>query len=366
MKLHIEGRDGNARAGRLETSHGVVETPMFMPVGTYGSVKGIHPEVLRDLGAGVILCNAYHLYLSPGIEVIRTCGGIQSFTGWQGPILTDSGGYQVFSLRECLSIDDEGVRCRSPIDGSPHFLTPESVVEFQAEAGVDIAMMLDHCPPADADRETIVEAMNRTTEWARRGLSVDRPNETALFGIVQGGVDLELRAAHLAEIGALELDGLALGGLSVGEPPEVMHAVVDEIAPQMPTDRPRYLMGVGRPLDLVRGVAAGIDMFDCVMPTRHARNGQLFTSKGKVNVPNSRHRTNPDPPDPECGCPTCRRFSMAYLSHLYRRRELLYHQLATTHNLYYYSSLMRELREAILEQRIDEVAAAFGEAVDRR
>lgn len=359
MRFQVTARSGQARCGRLETSHGTVETPCFMPVGTYGTVKAMDPALLEDLGFGLILSNSYHLSLSPGVETIRTLGGLHRFMGWNGAILTDSGGFQVFSLKELLRVTDEGVESHSPLDGSRRFVTPESVVETEVGLGVDIAMVLDQCPPSDAPQREVEEAMARTTAWAKRSLQVVRPETTALFGIVQGGQSLTLRKRHLEEICALDFDGFALGGFSVGEPPEVMHELVGELAPAMPADRPRYLMGVGTPIDIVSAVASGVDMFDCVIPTRHARNGQLFTSAGPVNVANSRFRTESGPPDPLCDCPTCRRFSMAYLSHLYRRHEILYSILSTTHNLAFYKRLMDRLGEAIRQDRIHEFQMEF-------
>ncbi len=359
MFFEVTGRSGPARAGRIETSHGTVETPCFMPVGTYGTVKAMDPALLEELGFGLILSNSYHLSLSPGMELVRGMGGLHEFMGWNGAILTDSGGFQVFSLKELLRVTDEGVESRSPLDGSKRFLTPESVVETEVGLGVDIAMVLDHCPPSDAPRRQVEEAMARTTAWARRSLQVSRPDQTALFGIVQGGQSLDLRKRHIEEICGLDFDGFALGGFSVGEPPEVMHELVAALAPSMPADRPRYLMGVGRPIDIVLAVASGVDMFDCVIPTRHARNGQLFTSAGPINVANARFRTESGPPDPLCDCPTCRRFSMAYLSHLYRRHEILYSILSTTHNLAFYKKLMERLRLAVMEDRMASFVEEF-------
>ena len=359
MKFEVTRQCGNARTGKLETSHGTIETPCFMPVGTYGTVKGMDPQVLKDLGFGLILSNSYHLSLSPGVETVRALGGLHEFMGWSGAILTDSGGFQVFSLRDLLKVNDEGVESRSPLDGSKRFLTPESVVRTQVGLGVDIAMVLDHCPPSDAPTKKVEEAMARTTSWAKRSLEVERPEETNLFGIVQGGQSLSLRRRHIEDICGLDFDGFALGGFSVGEPPEVMHELVGELASAMPADKPRYLMGVGTPIDMVLAVASGVDMFDCVIPTRHARNGQLLTSRGPINVANARFRTDPNPPDPECSCPTCSRFSMAYLSHLYRRHEILYSILATTHNLAFYGKLMHQLRTAIRRDKLDEFVSDF-------
>jgi len=356
MKFSVMARSGTSRAGLLELAHARVETPVFMPVGTYATVKGLDPSVIESLGFRIVLSNSYHLHLSPGEDLVASAGGLQRFMGWPGAVLTDSGGYQLFSLKDVVKVTDEGVESRSPLDGTREFVTPERMVHVQVRLGVDIAMVLDHCPPSDAPKDKVAEAMDRTTRWAKRCLTVERPDQTALFGIVQGGVHLDLRRSHLDEVASVPFDGLALGGFSVGEPPDVMHELVDDLAPRLPDERPRYLMGVGTPIDLIRSVQAGMDMFDCVMPTRHARNGQLFTSRGRINVANARFRTDMDPPDPACGCPTCRRFSTAYLSHLYRRKEILYSVLATTHNLWFYRQLMTDLRQAILDDRLEETA----------
>ncbi len=343
---------GDARVGRIETAHGELETPVFMPVGTYGTVKATDPDQLWSLGFRLVLANSLHLVLAPGVQVVEGAGGIQSFMGWQGAVLTDSGGFQVFSLEGFRKVSDEGVVFRSPTDGAKLSLSPEEAVANQVRLGVDVAMVLDECPPADAPRQVVEAAVRRTSLWARRSLAVPRPKDVALFGIVQGGTHRDLRRAHLEELAALDFDGLALGGFSVGEPPEVMHELVSDLAPAMPADRPRYLMGVGRPVDILVAVRAGVDMFDCVIPTRHARNGQLLTSRGRVNVANAWCRTEFGPPDPECSCPTCRRFSLAYLSHLYRRKEILYSILATVHNLAFYARLMETIRKAIAAGRL--------------
>ncbi len=353
---------GQARAGRMHTPHGSVDTPAFMTVGTYGAVRGMPPEALRATGASIILANSMHLYLRPGLEVVDLHGGLHAMMGWDGPILTDSGGFQLMSLSTLLCVDEDGVDLRAPADGSRHRLTPAQVMETQRRLGVDIAMVLDHCPAADASDSFKRDAMERSTRWARICLDQPRGPGQAVFGIVQGGVDLDLRRQHLAAIAELEPDGLALGGLAVGEGPEEMDRVVSQTAPQMPSRKPRYLMGVGFPRDIVASVRGGMDLFDCVIPTRHARNGQLFTAKGRINIANARFRTDSSPPDPGCDCTTCQRFSRAYLRHLYSTKEILYSTLATTHNLRFYQRLMRDLREAILgadTSRLEELAERF-------
>ncbi len=341
---------GPARAAVLHTAHGPVHTPCFMPVGTYGAVKGLDPDELADVGSQVILGNAYHLAHRPGADRIAAAGGLHGFGGWPGPILTDSGGYQVFSLRGLQAIDDDGVTYRTHFDGSRHRMTPRSVLEVQARLGSDICMVLDHCPPGDAAPAAVRAAMDRTTRWAeaaaRLRADILAPGQLC-FGIVQGGVDLELRRAHLATLAALPFDGLALGGLSVGEPVPRMHAILAAITPHMPAERPRYVMGIGRPLDLLVAVAAGVDMFDCVIPTRHARNGQLLTFAGAMNIRNGRFRDDPGPPDPDCACETCRRFSRAYLRHLHEQHDPLYGRLATVHNLFMFHELVGLARAAL-------------------
>ena len=343
--------DGNARAGVLNTRHGPVETPVFMPVGTQATVKALAVTDLEALGAKIILGNTYHLALRPGEELIAALGGLHRFMAYPGAILTDSGGFQVFSLAARRKVDDDGVTFSSHIDGSEQRFTPERAMAVQAALGSDIAMAFDECPPSDAPRAVVEAAIARTTRWARRCLEAPRAPRQLRFGIVQGGIDIGLRRAHLAELAELPFEGLALGGLSVGEPPPVMHEVVGAIAPEMPADRPRYLMGVGRPADLLAGSAAGIDMFDCVMPTRNARNGQLFVRRGKLNLGNSVHRLADRPLEEGCPCATCRHHSRAYLAHLFRAKELLYHRLATIHNLQHYLDLAREARAAILGGR---------------
>jgi queuine tRNA-ribosyltransferase len=363
--FRVVARAGRARTGVLETAHGSIETPVFMPVGTQATVKALSSGDLERLGPRIILGNTYHLALRPGAERIAALGGLHRFMSWPRAILTDSGGYQVFSLRARRTVDDDGVTFSSHVDGSPQRLTPERAMEIQALLGSDIAMAFDECPPSDAPRATIEAAMARTTRWARRCLAVPPPGlEAGLepgveraerpeqrrqlrFGIGQGGVHLDLRRAHLGELTELPFDGFALGGLGVGEAPEVMHAVIDAVAEEMPADRPRYLMGVGTPEDIWKAIGAGIDMFDCVMPTRNARNGQLFVRGGRLNIGNTQHRSDPQPVEAGCACECCTSYSRAYLAHLYHAKELLYYRLATAHNLEHYLNLMRRAREAI-------------------
>jgi queuine tRNA-ribosyltransferase len=321
-------------------------------------VKALSSDDLERLGPEIILGNTYHLALRPGAERIRELGGLHAFMSWKGSILTDSGGYQVFSLADRRVIDDDGVTFRSHIDGAVQRLTPESAMGIQAALGSDIAMAFDECPPADAPADVIERAMARTTRWAARCLDAPRAPGQLRFGIAQGGTHEERRFRHLAEIAALPFEGLALGGFSVGEPPPVMHALVKKLAPAMPAAKARYLMGVGTPLDLLAGVEAGIDMFDCVMPTRNARNGQLFVTQGRINIANAAHRDDPRPLDPGCPCECCARYSRAYLSHLFHAKELLFYRLATVHNLAYYLRLMRGARQAIRERRFGAYAAA--------
>ena len=343
-------RDSEARVGRLWTAHGPVETPCFMPVGTYGAIKGLLPEEVAAAGSQVVLGNAYHLTHRPGIERIRALGGLHRMMGWSGAILTDSGGYQVFSLRGLQRIDDDGVDYRTHFDGSKHRMTPRSVLEVQAGLGSDICMVLDHCPPGDATRDQIREAVHRSTRWARQAAKVRAeilaPHQLC-FGIVQGGIDLELRREHLAVMRDLGFDGLALGGLSVGEPVPEMHRVLAAVVPDMPADRPRYVMGIGTPADLLAAMVSGVDMFDCVIPTRHARNGQLFTFTGRLNIRHARYRDDGSPPDPACACVTCQRFSRAYLRHLHEQGDPLYGRLATMHNLYFFHQWVARVRQAV-------------------
>ncbi len=364
--FEVLATDGDARAGRLWTAHGPVHTPCFMPVGTYGAVKGLLPEELKEVGSQIILGNAYHLAHRPGADRVQSWGGLHAMMDWDGPILTDSGGYQVFSLRSLQKIDDEGVDYRTHFDGSKHRMTPRSVLEVQARLGSDICMILDHCPPGDASAAVVQDAMARTTRWAREAAELRReilaPHQLC-FGIVQGGTDLTLRQRHLDEMGGLDFDGFALGGLSVGEPVPKMHATIAATAPRMPADRPRYVMGIGTPADLLAAVRAGIDMFDCVMPTRHARNAQVFTWEGKYNIRQSRFKDDTRPLDPRCRCPVCRRFSRAYLRHLHMHNDPLYVQLATAHNLYFFHEWVATLRQALREARLEPAVEALSAVI---
>jgi queuine tRNA-ribosyltransferase len=359
----LEASDGKARAGRIRLAHGEVPTPIFMPVGTYGTVKAMTPGELESIGARIILGNTFHLWLRPGLEVVGAHGGLHRMMGWRRPILTDSGGFQVFSLASLSKLTDEGVTFQSPIDGSPRHLTPEESMRIQATLGSDIAMAFDHCPPGDAAPDVVEDAMARTTRWAERCLTVPAADGQQRFGIVQGGADVERRRRHMRAITQLAFDGFALGGFSVGEPIPKMYAVLDEVAAELPDTRPRYLMGVGTPQDLLQGILAGIDMFDCVMPTRNARNGSLFTSRGKLTISHARHRNDTDPVDDRCDCETCRTYSRAYLRHLHQCQEILYARLATLHNLRYYLRLMSGAREAIflgrLRAYVDEIQAGW-------
>ena len=365
MKFEVLHRDPGsaARVGRLETSRAVVETPVFMPVGTQATVKSQTPAEVAATGARLILANTYHLMLRPGAPRVNELGGVQRFMAWPHAMLTDSGGYQVFSLTELRKIDDDAVTFRSHIDGAKHVLSPERSMEIQAQLGSDIAMVLDECPPGDGDRGTVERAIERTTRWAHRCLASPRAEGQARFAIVQGGSFLDLRLAHLAELADLPFEGLALGGFSVGEPIEIMYGLVGEIGRKMPEAKPRYLMGVGKPTDLLRMVGAGIDMFDCVLPTRNARNGQALTWGGRVNLRQSKHQTSRDPLDARCDCPVCQTYTRAYLRHLFMAKEMLGPRLITQHNLHFYQALMAGARTAIAEQRYstwaNEVEARF-------
>ncbi|MBF0293985.1 MAG: tRNA guanosine(34) transglycosylase Tgt [Magnetococcales bacterium] len=357
--LHTD--PSGARRGRFHTPHGSVETPVFMPVGTLATVKAMTPEDVASTGSRILLSNTYHLFLRPGHETVARLGGLHAFMGWPHAILTDSGGYQVFSLSGLRKISEEGVAFRSHIDGSARFLSPEIAVQVQETLGTDIIMQLDECPPYPAQRDYLARSMELSLRWAARCKAARTREEDgrALFGIMQGGMDAQLRAISAAGLIDIGCDGYALGGLSVGEPKELMAEVLSYAPALLPQERPRYLMGVGKPEDLVMAVARGVDMFDCVLPTRNARNGQLFTRRGACNVKSARFREDPAPPDPECGCMTCRKFSLAYLHHLYRNREILGHRLMTLHNLHYYQDLMSEMRAAIQADRFDAFQAGF-------
>ncbi len=361
MKFTALRRDGDARAGRLELAHGVVATPAFMPVGTYGTVKGVTAEELEACGAEIVLANTFHLMLRPGPEVVRAHGGLHGWMQWRRPILTDSGGYQVFSLAAMRQLTEEGVRFRSPVDGEEVFLDAERSMAIQRALGADIAMVFDECTPYPADARQAQASMELSLRWAARSRRAwdHAPGAGALFGIVQGGMHEALRAASLEGLERLGFEGLAIGGLSVGEPLPERERVLAQLVPQMPAAKPRYLMGVGRPEDLVESVARGIDLFDCVMPTRHARNGHLFVPWGVINIRNARYAEDTGPVDPDCACYTCRRYSRAYLRHLDRCGEMLGPRLATLHNLHYYLGLMAGMREAIAVCRFGEFRADF-------
>ncbi|HFC54181.1 MAG TPA: tRNA guanosine(34) transglycosylase Tgt [Gammaproteobacteria bacterium] len=347
MKFRLLHTDGLARRGRLIFPRGTVETPAFMPVGTYGTVKAMTPEELRAGGSEIILGNTFHLMLRPGTGVIRAHGDLHGFMHWDGPILTDSGGFQVFSLGEMRRISREGVQFSSPVDGARIFLDPERSMRVQRELGADIVMIFDECTPWPATEQQARESMELSLHWAERSREAHGDNPAALFGIVQGGMYQALREESLRGLMHIGFDGYAIGGLSVGEPKQEMLAVLDGLAPLLPERQPRYLMGVGTPEDIVEAVRRGVDMFDCVLPTRNARNGHLFTQWGTVRIRNSRYRTDTRPLDQECGCYTCRNYSRAYLRHLDRTGEILGARLNTIHNLHYYQQLMRGLREAI-------------------
>jgi len=339
--------DGFARRGQLTLAHGIVETPTFMPVGTYGAVKTISPEELKKLGTQILLGNTYHLYLRPGVEVLRQAQGLHRFMHWDRPILTDSGGFQIFSLSEHKKVDDQGVHFRSHLNGDPIFLTPELSAEIQQVIGSDIAMVLDELVALPNSPEVISAAVNRSLAWAKRFLAVPRRADQKIFGIVQGGTSLEWRKISLAGTLELPVDGIALGGLSVGEPFALMVEVLEGMAPELPTHLPHYLMGVGTPLDLLEGVRCGIDMFDCVLPTRNARNGGFFTHDGLLNIRNASHKLDSRPIDETCECECCRNYSRSYLRHLFQIKEILGCRLATVHNLHYYHRFMLEMRKAL-------------------
>ena len=359
MKFERSASDGFARRGQLHFPRGVVETPAFMPVGTYGTVKAMLPRDIVDTGAQMILGNTFHLMLRPGTEVIQQHGDLHDFMQWQGPILTDSGGFQVFSLGEMRRITEAGVKFQSPIDGSPVFLDPERSIQVQRELGSDVVMVFDECTPYPADEKQARESMELSMRWAARSKQAHGDSPSALFGIVQGGMHEQLRSESVQSLQDIGFDGYAIGGLSVGEPEADRLRVLDCLAPQMPTEAPRYLMGVGKPTDIVDAVLRGIDMFDCVMPTRNARNGHLFTSTGVLKIRNARHRHDIAPLDSECDCYTCQNFSRAYLHHLDKCKEMLGSQLNTIHNLHFYQTLMADIRGAIEAGELQNFAQAF-------
>lgn len=361
MKFSFElvSTDASARVGRVTTPHGSFTTPVFMPVGTKGSVKGLTPEEIRATGAEIILANTYHLYLRPGHQLVKDLGGLHGFMNWKGPVLTDSGGFQVFSLCKLRKITEEGVQFSSHLDGARCTLTPESAIEIQEALGADIIMPLDECTPYPADRGYTTDSMNLTHRWARRCKEAKKANGQALFGIVQGGMYADLRRQSAETLVEMDFDGYSIGGLSVGEDKGLMKEMIAAAVPHLPEGKPRYLMGVGTPEDLVFAVEMGVDMFDCVMPTRNARNGTLFTRLGKLVIKNAQYEKDPGPIDAECGCYTCRNFSRAYLRHLFMAGEMLAPRLNTIHNLHYYASLVREMRQAIGEGKFGEFKRRF-------
>ncbi|MEY3604043.1 MAG: hypothetical protein RIQ49_1075 [Pseudomonadota bacterium] len=361
LEFSLSHQDGLARRGRLRLQHGDVQTPIFMPVGTYGAVKGMSPATLREVNAQIILGNTFHLWLRPGTEVIKKLGGLHGFNAWSGPILTDSGGFQVWSLAELRNISEEGVRFASPINGDRLFLTPEESMSIQTDLNSDIVMIFDECTPYEIkgrviQKDEAAASMQRSLRWAKRSQAAfeEHANPNALFGIVQGGMHEDLRLESLQSLADMDFHGYAIGGLSVGEPKEDMQRVLAYTAPKLPQDKPRYLMGVGTPEDLVEGVHQGVDMFDCVMPTRNARNGSLFTRRGDLRLRNARFKSDEKPIDPGCACYCCRHFSRAYVHHLQRVDEMLGAQLATIHNLHFYLDIMRQMREAIEAARFED------------
>ncbi len=361
MSFEVLKNDGKARLGKLMLNHGVVETPIFMPVGTYGAVKSVAPYELRENKAQIILGNTFHLWLRPGLEIIKQFNGLHKFIGWDGPILTDSGGFQVFSLGKLRKIEEEGVHFRSPIDGSKLFLSPEKSMEIQTVLNSDVVMIFDECTPYPASYSIALESMELSLRWAKRSRDAfeKHNNPNKLFGIVQGGVYPDLRERSLNELLKIGFDGIAIGGLSVGEPKHEMHKMLDYLSDILPQDKPRYLMGVGTPEDLVYGVKSGIDMFDCVMPTRNARNGWLFTRFGDIKIKNAKYKDDLRPLDETCSCYTCQNFSRAYLHHLFKIGEILGSRLNTIHNLHYYLELMTQIRAAIAENKFTDFEQKF-------
>ncbi|MCX6129430.1 MAG: tRNA guanosine(34) transglycosylase Tgt [Proteobacteria bacterium] len=355
--FQLQHTDGKARLGSLQLAHGVVQTPIFMPVGTVGSVKTMVPEDLHGLGAEIILGNTYHLFLRPGLEVIREFGGLHRFIGWDKPILTDSGGFQIFSLANQRKINEKGADFQSHIDGRKISLTPELAVEIQETIGADIHMVLDECTPFPATHEQAQESMRRSMRWAQRCRDARQKPELCQFGIVQGGMYEDLREESVRKLSDIDFEGYSIGGLSVGEPKPDMRRVTEFTCSLLPQDKPRYLMGVGTPLDIIESIAVGIDMFDCVMPTRNGRNGTLFTSYGRVNIKNSQFRLDQSPLDPECSCYTCKTFSKSYLRHLFMAQEYTVMRLLSLHNLTYYLKLIHDIRQAIRDNRFQDLLA---------
>jgi len=359
MEFELDSQTGRARRGRLKFPRGTVETPAFMPVGTYGTVKGMTPRDVEDIGAHIILGNTFHLMLRPGTEVIKAHGDLHDFMQWKGPILTDSGGFQVFSLGKLRKITEEGVNFKSPINGSKVFMGPEESMQVQRDLGSDIVMIFDECTPYPASVHEARDSMELSLRWAKRSKVAHGDNPSALFGIVQGGMYENLRTESLTGLVEIGFDGYAIGGLSVGEPKEDMLRILESLTPQMPKHKPRYLMGVGKPEDLVEGVRRGVDMFDCVMPTRNARNGHLFTSEGVIKLRNAKYREDTGPLDAQCDCYTCKNFSRSYLHHLDKCNEMLGAQLNTIHNLRYYQQIMADMRNALSNNTFDAFLADF-------
>ena len=359
MSFEISATDGEARRGQIRFPRGTIETPAFMPVGTYGTVKGMLPRDIREVGADIVLGNTFHLMLRPGTEVVQKHGSLHDFMQWNRPILTDSGGFQVFSLGDLRKISEAGVSFRSPIDGSKVFLDPEKSMQVQRELGSDIVMAFDECTPYPATEKQAKDSMELSMRWAQRSKDAHGDSNAALFGIVQGGMYKDLRLDSLNQLTDIGFDGYAIGGLSVGEPKEEMLATLEYLPKAMPADKPRYLMGVGKPEDIVEAVLAGVDMFDCVMPTRNARNGHLFTSEGVVKIRNAKYKSDTSPLDPNCNCYTCTNFSRSYLHHLDKTKEILGAQLNTIHNLTYYLNMMKELREGIATQELAKIADKY-------
>ena len=359
MEFELDSQTGRARRGRLKFPRGTVETPAFMPVGTYGTVKGMTPRDVEDIGAHIILGNTFHLMLRPGTEVIKAHGDLHDFMQWKGPILTDSGGFQVFSLGKLRKITEDGVTFKSPINGSKVFMGPEESMQVQRDLGSDIVMIFDECTPYPANIHEARDSMELSLRWAKRSKVAHGDNPSALFGIVQGGMYENLRTESLTGLVEIGFDGYAIGGLSVGEPKEDMLRILESLTPQMPKYKPRYLMGVGKPEDLVEGVRRGVDMFDCVMPTRNARNGHLFTSEGVIKLRNAKYREDTGPLDPQCDCYTCKHFSRSYLHHLDKCNEMLGAQLNTIHNLRYYQRIMADIRKALSDNTFDEFLVDF-------
>ena len=361
MRFELLTKDGAARRGRLTLAHGTIETPAFMPVGTYGTVKAVSPADLAEIGAQIVLSNTFHLWLRPGLEVIEAHGGLHRFMGWDGPILTDSGGFQVFSLGALRKISEEGVQFQSPVNGDRCFLSPEESMRIQRALNSDVVMIFDECTPYPADEVAAADSMRLSLRWAERSKRAHQGNTNALFGIVQGGMHEHLRDESVGRLTETGFDGYAIGGLSVGEPKADMLRILRHTTPQLPEKQPRYLMGVGTPTDIVDAVEAGIDMFDCVLPTRNARNGWLFTRHGTIKLRNSQYRTDLQPVDEACACYTCRHFTRAYLHHLQRVNEMLGSRLNTIHNLHYYQELMSGLRGAIEGERLADFAQSVRE-----